>query len=124
MNTKAITVTRGLAIVVILGIPRDQEKAARRMFNTTLERLENIMTVSSKKVQAEIKKSVPMAGTPSGALKAYRLRQGLTQARLSALSGINQGHISEMEKGKRTIGLRSAKTLAKVLHCRWDRLVN
>lgn len=107
---------------MILGIPRDQEKTARRMFNTTLERLEKVVTVSAKKVQAEIKKAVPLAGTSAGMLRAYRLRQGLTQARLSALSGIKQGHISEMEKGKRAIGLKSAKALAKALQCRWERL--
>lgn len=49
------------------------------------------------------------------ALKGARKKEGLTQKELSRLSGIPQGHISEMENGKRAIGKEIAKKLGKTL---------
>jgi predicted transcriptional regulator len=81
-------------------------------------------TVPAEVVLEEIRKRVPLAGTPAGALRAYRVREELTQGELAAKTGIAQGHISEMEKRKRSIGVRSAKMLAKALNCRWEQLVS
>lgn len=50
-------------------------------------------------------------------LTGYRHREGLTQVQLAELTGIPQRHISEMEHGKRAIGVMSAKRLADALHC-------
>ncbi len=57
------------------------------------------------------------------ALRAYRNRERLTQKQLSALTGIPQHHLSEMENGKRTIGKERAKKLAEALHCDYRRLL-
>lgn len=57
------------------------------------------------------------------ALRAYRLREGLTQKQLTALTGIPQHHISEMENGKRSIGKERAKKLAEALHCDYRQLL-
>jgi len=54
------------------------------------------------------------------ALRAYRLRQGLTQQELAKKAKIPQANISAMEAGKRSIGLESAKKLAKALSCRYE----
>ncbi|MCM0083931.1 helix-turn-helix transcriptional regulator [Geomonas sp. Red32] len=56
-------------------------------------------------------------------LAGYRHRQGLTQVELSASTGIPQRHISEMENGKRIIGVVNAKRLAAVLDCDHRRLL-
>jgi DNA-binding XRE family transcriptional regulator len=40
---------------------------------------------------------------------------GLTLEKLAALSGIAKSHLSDMENGKRAIGLRTAKKLATAL---------
>ncbi|MBW1783690.1 MAG: helix-turn-helix transcriptional regulator [Deltaproteobacteria bacterium] len=48
-------------------------------------------------------------------LKVTRERKGLTQAELSAMTGIPQPHISQMERGKRPIGKKTAHQLAKAL---------
>jgi ribosome-binding protein aMBF1 (putative translation factor) len=48
-------------------------------------------------------------------LAGARHREGLTQKGLSLKCGIPQRHISEMENGKRTIGKKNAKVLARVL---------
>jgi len=51
----------------------------------------------------------------SVALRGARKKEGLTQAELARATGISQGHISEMERGKREIGKERAKRLGEVL---------
>lgn len=53
---------------------------------------------------------------PSVCLSASRNKENLTQVELSKLTGISQRHISEMENGKRPIGKKTAKILAKALN--------
>lgn len=49
------------------------------------------------------------------ALRAYRIREDLTQRQLAEKTGIPQRHISEMENGKRVIDKEMAKRLGRVL---------
>lgn len=49
------------------------------------------------------------------ALRGARYREGLSQKELAKRSGIAQENISKMENGKRFIGEKTAKKLAKVL---------
>ena len=123
MQTRTITIDQGNIIVHVRNVTRGQEKAVREFLHTTLARLDEVILVPAEKIRAQIKKEIPLAGTTAGMLKAYRLRQNLTQAKLAHLTGIRQGHLSEMEKGKRPIGLKTAKTLAKALNCKLERLV-
>ena len=53
---------------------------------------------------------------PGLCLAGSRVKEGLTQKQLSELTGIPQSHISEMENGKRPIGKKRAKVLAKALN--------
>src|SRR3989338_1958092 len=98
MSTKTVKIERGNAIVLVLRVPKDQEKAVKDFFRTTLERLEEIMIVPASVVKKELQKKNPMIGTPGGSLKAYRLRENLSQAELAQKAGLKQHHISEMEK--------------------------
>jgi DNA-binding XRE family transcriptional regulator len=50
------------------------------------------------------------------ALRGARYREGISQKKLSKLCGISQDNLSRMENGKRAIGEKTAKKLAKVLH--------
>jgi len=108
--------------LIICGGAREQEKNLRSLLKLIMNNLAD--AVPAETVQQKIRKNVPSAGTPAGALRAYRLREGLTQGQLSKKSGIAQGHISEMERGKRAIGIQSARTLGKALNCRWERLLS
>jgi len=56
-------------------------------------------------------------------LSGYRHREGLTQMQLAEATGIPQRHVSEMENGKRIIGVVNAKRLATALHCDYRRLL-
>jgi len=49
-------------------------------------------------------------------LAGARHREGMTQRELADKTGIAQRHISEMETGKRSIGKKNARILAKVLN--------
>lgn len=49
-------------------------------------------------------------------LRGFRVREGLTQLELAQLLGIRQSQISEMERGKRSIGKNFAKKLADFFH--------
>ena len=107
--------------LIICGVTHEQEKNIRTYLKIVINNLAD--TVPAEVIRKNIKKRVPLAGTSAGALKAYRLREDLTQAQLAMKTGIAQSHISAMERGKRTIGIKSAKTMAKALNCRWERLL-
>ena len=50
------------------------------------------------------------------ALRGARYREGMSQKELAQRSGVSQENISRMENGRRPIGDKVAKKLAKVLH--------
>ena len=54
--------------------------------------------------------------SPGDGLRGARLKEGLTQRALTALMGIPQRHISEMENSKRPIGKAMAKRFAAALN--------
>lgn len=53
---------------------------------------------------------------PGLSLVGARYKEDMTQKELSNLTGIPQGHISQMENGKRPIGITIAKKLGKALN--------
>ena len=55
--------------------------------------------------------------TPGESLRIIRELQGLSQTRLSALSGIPQTTISSIENGRVNLGVERAKVLAMALQC-------
>lgn len=55
------------------------------------------------------------ASSPCIALRGSRKKENFTQKDLARLTGIPQGHISEMENGKRGVGREIAKKLGKSL---------
>lgn len=124
MSSNNLVIKKGHVVVVYSGVPRAQREKVRKMLFSTIDQIESILTVPASKVHEQIKKEIPLAGTPAGALRAYRYREDLTQAQLAKKTGIAQGHISAMERGKRAIGIKSAKTLAKALNCRWEKLLS
>lgn len=56
-------------------------------------------------------------------IKAYRDRENITQKELALKSGIKQQHISEIERGVRSVGVASAKKLASSLNCGYRSLL-
>jgi len=55
------------------------------------------------------------AKKPGRILAGARGKEGLTQKQLAEKCGIPQGHISEMERGRRPIGMKTARSLGAAL---------
>ncbi|MBI2608381.1 MAG: helix-turn-helix transcriptional regulator [Deltaproteobacteria bacterium] len=56
-------------------------------------------------------------------LKEQRKRMGFTLAKLSALTGIAVSNLSALESGKRSLGVITAKKLAKALKIHYKALI-
>lgn len=61
------------------------------------------------------KESIEKHGQAGMVLRGARFRENLSQKELAKLSGISQENISRIENGKRSIGEKVAKKLAKPL---------
>lgn len=48
-------------------------------------------------------------------LKYYRLHKGLTQEKLSELTGISRDYLSEIERGKKTPSFKRMELIAQIL---------
>jgi ribosome-binding protein aMBF1 (putative translation factor) len=56
-------------------------------------------------------------------LRGARLREGLSQKELARLSGVSQDNISRIENGKRVVGKKVARKLAKPLKINYSLLI-
>ncbi|HLQ26413.1 MAG TPA: helix-turn-helix transcriptional regulator [Acidiferrobacterales bacterium] len=96
----------------------------KRVIRTALDDYLDEARVPADLVHAEAKARHGAAyRTPGYYLRLYRLRAELTQAELAAKAGTQQHHLSEMEHNKRPIGKISAKKLAKLLNCDYQKLL-
>ncbi len=73
--------------------------------------------------QSEWFKKMDKAATPGMALRVYRRNAGLTQEELEKKTGILKANLSGMENDKRPIGKSSAKKLAEVFACDYQRFL-
>lgn len=71
----------------------------------------------------KIKAKIPWSDTPRGSLVAYMTGQSWTQKKLAKITGISQGNISKMLCGKRPIGPKTAKILAKAFGVDYRKLL-
>lgn len=56
-------------------------------------------------------------------IRQLRLRKGWTQIEMAAYLGINRGHLSDLEKGKREICLLTLQVIAQGLDTTMDKLL-
>lgn len=56
-------------------------------------------------------------------IRSLRRRKGWTQVELAVHLGINRGHLSDLELGKREIGLLMLQTVAKGLDTTMEKLL-
>jgi len=56
-------------------------------------------------------------------IRRLRQKKGWTQIEMAAYLGINRGHLSDLEKGKREIGILMLQVIAKGLDTTMDELV-
>jgi len=123
-----MSVNRSIVNSIFKRHPEVEELSAleRRM---VARMLDEAIALASRDILTEsetetfLKGLVHDAGKPSATLRAYRNRTELTQRELSKKSGIPQPHIAGMEKGRRPIGLESAKKLGKALGVDYRKLL-
>ncbi len=70
------------------------------------------------------KDDIAKYGKPAIALRGARYREGFSQKELAKRTGITQDNISKMENGKRPIGEKVAKKLAKALNIDFELLID
>ena len=69
-------------------------------------------------------KSVKAKTLPGDFLRIYRENKGLTQAELGKiLGGIPRQHISNMERGQRSISINIARKLSEILNVSVERFI-
>jgi len=97
------------ATIVFNGPAAKQAEAVRLLKNLGFSRADNNSIPWNQAFDefADNKTGTCLAGA--------RHKEGLTQVKLSTMTGIPQRHISEMERGKRPIGKKNAKLFSKVL---------
>ena len=108
-------ITEKFAEIHLRGVPSDKAEAIK-------EAIEKILNLAGLHVQIreedvrlyDIKEVFPDFHI-GHALRGLRSRENLTQKQLAEMIGGKPSHISEMENGKRSIGKKIAKRLAKAL---------
>lgn len=70
---------------------------------------------------ARLPKGIVLSMTDlGGRVRALRQRQGISQYKLAEKLGIDQGSISNIERGKRSVTIHQVVRLAKALHASTD----
>lgn len=105
-------------------IPSNISKGVIKKVKADLRRAVSAHTdyMSTSEIKSILKQGNPLVGTPGGALRAYRLREDMTQQEFAQKAKIKQSHLSEMENNQRPIGMKMAKKLARILNCDYRRL--
>jgi len=127
---KGCPTSRNRYIEVIIGIPGKSE-LTYKIPNTVLakQHLKDFLlklAVDQETISwEELAKSRIQRYTKAGlALRGARYREVISQKELAKLCGISQENLSKMENGKRAIGEKAAKKLAKALNIDHRLLLN
>ncbi len=70
--------------------------------------------------ETDLFKEIEARSTPGTTLRAYRHRDGLSQAALAKLLDVSRQAVCDMEKDRRPISGKTAKLLAKVFKTQLD----
>ncbi len=110
--------TKELSYKVVIIMPGNVKKSTF-VRAEHLSKLESFLDKygESKSISWEklAKDDIAKYGKAGIALRGARYREGLSQKELAKRTGISQDNISKMENGKRSIGEKVAKKLAKAL---------
>lgn len=93
-------------------VPRETAKAVLTLLKGTAGDDEKIILAEES---GTIRKIDAKYSRPGACLQGARLKEGLNQVELSKKLGILQTNVSAMELGKRPIGKKMAKRIAKEL---------
>ena len=119
--------TKQLTYKVIIEMPGNVRKSTI----ISAEHLSKLETFLDKHGESDsipweelAKDRITKYGKAAIALRGARYREGLSQKELAKRTGISQDNISKMENGKRAIGEKVAKKLAKALRIDFEHLTD
>ncbi|MCG8432930.1 MAG: helix-turn-helix domain-containing protein [Gammaproteobacteria bacterium] len=122
--SQALKIHHVLADVVIKPAGKISSRRLKSIIQSSLDKYLEEDRVTASTVHAKSKqRHGKYYRTPGYYLRLYRQRADLTQITLAKKAGMLQHHVSEMENNKRPIGKTTAKKLAKILQCEYQRFL-
>lgn len=119
--------TKQMTYKVIIEMPGKVKKST----HIPAEHLQKLETFLDKYAESEsipwenlAKDRLAKYGKAGIVLRGARYREGFSQKELASRTGISQNNISKIENGKRVIGEKVAKKLAKALKIDFELLID
>jgi len=113
MLARMKTQTTGALTEIRLVVPSIDAERLCKAINSLMEFARISHPVNEEDEKLYTAEEVFPEGYPGMALRGLRTRDGITQKELANTLCIRQHHVSEMEKGVRTISLDMAKRIGK-----------
>ena len=107
------TQTTGALTEIRLTVPSMDAERLCKAINSLLELVRLSRPVNEEGEELYTGEEVFPEGHPGIALRGLRTREGITQKELAKTLGIRQHHVSEMEKGLRSISKDMAKRIGE-----------
>ncbi len=108
------TQTTGALTEICLTVPTERAEHLCKAINSILELAQLSRPVNEEGEELYSAKEVFPESSPGNRLRGLRTREGITQKELASALGIRQHHVSEMEKGVRSISLDMAKRIGEL----------
>ncbi len=108
------TQTTGALTEILLTVPTQEAQRVCALLDSVLAFIEPCASCSNEKGEALFPaREVFPESSPGNRLRGLRAREGITQKELAKVLGVRQHHISEMEKGARSISREMAKRIGE-----------
>jgi DNA-binding XRE family transcriptional regulator len=108
------TQTTGALTEISFTVPSEDADRLRKAINSILELVSPVVRpVNEDGEELYTAREVFPESSPGNRLRGLRTREGITQKALAKALGIRQHHVSEMEKGSRSISREMAKRIGE-----------
>ena len=108
------TQTTGALTEISLTVPSEDAERLCKAINSLLELVRPVVRpVNADGEELYTAQEVFPESSPGNRLRGLRTREGITQKELANALGVRQHHVSEMEKGVRTISKEMAKRIGE-----------
>ena len=105
------TQTTGALTEICLTVPTENAERLCKAIGSILELAQFTRPTNEEDEELYSAREVFPESSPGNRLRGLRTREGITQKALAAALGIRQHHVSEIEKGLRSISVDMAKRI-------------
>lgn len=106
--------TTGALTEIFLTVPTENAESFCKVISSILELAQFLRPLNEEGEELYSAREVFPESSPGNRLRGLRTREDLTQKELAAALGVRQHHISEMEKGTRSISVDMAKRIGEI----------